>query len=280
MNLRTVELTLGDLVIHCDEAGEGERPLVLLHGLTGHRKDFERQLPELAAHGRCLAPDLRGHGDSGRDLEPRGYDFDTMVGDLRELLDQLGIRQMDLLGHSFGGMFALRFTLAHPDRVASLMLMSTSSEAPDGYTRETFVKAGGYATSKGMDQLQARLEELGRGQEEPLPADATADQRDWQARYWAHHKLRLRTMDPYAYGALGVQMMEQAPVTERLPEVTCPSTVIVGAEDIEFVRGAAALAKGLPDVVHHVIPGVGHHPHQESHTRFLEIVGEHLTRAR
>lgn len=280
MKPTTFEIDLGNLRIACDESGKGERPLVLLHGLTGHRKDFDRVLPRLAAHGRTLAPDLRGHGDSSRDHEPRGYDFETLIEDLLHLLDALSIERMDLLGHSFGGMVALRFTLAHPERVASLMLMSTSSEAPDGYTRDTFIKAGGFATTKGMVSLQARLEELGLAQEQPLPADASSDQRDWRERYWPHHRLRLLALDPHAYGALGVLMMDQVPVTERLAEVTCPTAVVVGSEDVEFVRGSAALAAGLPDVVHHSIPGVGHHPHQESTERFLEIVSEHLDRAR
>lgn len=280
MDIHTLELDLGDLRIHCDESGQGDRPLVLLHGLTGHRKDFDDVLPRLAVHGRTLAPDLRGHGDSSRDHTPRGYDFETMIDDVRHLLDKLEVDQMDLLGHSFGGMLALRFTLAHPERVASLILMSTSCEAPEGYTRETFIKAGGYATSKGMVQLQARLEELGTAQEEPLAEDASAEQRAWQARYWPHHKLRLLAMDPHAYGALGVLMMEQVPVTTRLSEITCPSTVIIGADDIEFVDGAAKLAAGLRDVATHSLPGVGHHPHQESSDRFLEIVSEHMGRAR
>jgi pimeloyl-ACP methyl ester carboxylesterase len=280
MELHTLELDLETLSIHCDEAGEGARPLLLLHGLTGHRKDFEIVLPILAKHGRVLAPDLRGHGDSSRGHDPRGYDFETMVDDLVRLLDKLEVDRMDFLGHSFGGMLALRFTLAHPDRVASLLLMSTSSAAPDGYTTDTFVKAGGFALSKGMVKMQARLEELGRAQDLPLPNDATPDQISWRERYWRHHRVRHIAMDPHAYGELGVAMMDQTAVTSRLCEIECPSTVLIGTEDAELVSGAAALAAGLPQVAYHSIPGVGHQPHQEASDRFYDVVAEHLARAR
>ncbi len=278
--LHTVDLDLGDLTIQCDEAGQGGDPLVLLHGLTGHRKDFELVLPALAAHGRSLAPDLRGHGNSSRTDHAEGYDFETMVDDFCHLLDALEIERCDLLGHSFGGMLALRATLAHPDRVASLVLMSTSCEAPDLYTRETFVKAGGFAESKGMVKLQARLEELGRADETLHAADATLEQRDWQRRYWPHHKLRLISMDPYAYGALGLAMMDQVPVSDRLAEIRCPTTIMIGTQDREFVRGAELLSAGVAGSVFYALPGIGHQPHQESREEFLKIVGEHLERAR
>lgn len=271
------------LSILCDAAGRrsgSERPLVLLHGLTGHRKDFERVLPELASQGFVLAPDLRGHGDASRQPGDEGFDFETLVEDLRAFLDALGVVQCDLLGHSFGGMLALRFTLAHPERVASLVLMGTSCEPPDGFSREMFVKAGGIAHAKGMEALQQRLEEIGRRDEAPLPNDASAEQRDWRGRYWAHHRLRLCAMDPRAYGPLGLAMMDQKPVTDRLGDIRCPTSVIIGSDDHEFVRGAALLVAGIPDAREYVLPGIGHQPHQESRARFLEIMAEHLAAAR
>jgi pimeloyl-ACP methyl ester carboxylesterase len=87
-------------------------------------------------------------------------------------------------------------------------------------------------------------------------------------------------MDPYAYGALGLAMMDQVPVTDRLAEIRCPTSVIIGADDEEFVRGAEVLSAGLADSVRHLLPGVGHQPHQESRDSFLKTVGEHLERAR
>ncbi len=282
-SIETIEFQLDTgprgLSVCCDVAGQADdpdRPLVLIHGLTGHRKDFELVLPALARHGRVVAPDLRGHGDASPQGGPDGYDFSTLMDDLCALLDALGVDQCDLLGHSFGGMLALRFVLAHPERVASLVLMSTSCESPDDYTREMFEKAGGFATSRGLDALQARLEEMGRRDEEPLPDGATEEQRDWRARYWDHHRLRIRAMDPWAYGTLGVAMMDETSVTDRLGEITCPTSVIIGRDDPEFVRGAGLLVEGIANAVEYALDGVGHQPHQEAKARFLEIMGEHL----
>ncbi len=280
MAAKTRRVRIGELEIQVDEAGEGDRPLVLLHGLTGHRRDFETVLSGLARHGRVLAPDIRGHGGSHPPTTAPSHDFETLVADLLGLLDSRGIERCDLLGHSFGGMIAVRFCLAHPERVASLILMSTSCEAPDNLTRETFEKAGGFARAKGMATLQSRLEEIGRADEAPLPPDASDELRDWRARYWDHHRLRHRDLDPAAYQDLGIAMMDQVPVTSRLEEIECPSLVIIGEEDVDFVRGAGVLAKGLRDVNVKELPGVEHHPHQEAGARFLEIVAEFLERVR
>ena len=109
-----------------EEHGRGDRPLLLVHGFTGFRQDFASQLAGLAQHGRVLAPDLRGHGESGRTGDPASYGFEELTADLLGFLDALGIERCDLLGHSMGGMVALRAALAAPGRIASLVLMDTA----------------------------------------------------------------------------------------------------------------------------------------------------------
>jgi len=177
-------------------------------------------------------------------------------------------------------MLALRFVLAHPDRVASLVLMSTASQSPENLTSEVFEKTGRFLREQGMERLQAHLERVGREREEPLPADASHEQRDWRSRYWDHHRLRHLEMEPDAYEALGVEMMTQEPVSGRLPEIRCPSTLIIGMDDDDFVRRAEIISKELPGCVTYRLAGIGHHPHQEARSQFLEILSEHLQRVR
>ncbi len=60
MKVQTKEVTVGELSVSYDEIGsadDGERPFVLIHGLTGHRSDWASQGGFLARQGRCLAPD-------------------------------------------------------------------------------------------------------------------------------------------------------------------------------------------------------------------------------
>jgi pimeloyl-ACP methyl ester carboxylesterase len=77
----------------------------------------------LAETYRLLAPDLRGHGSGG--YLPGPYDAETIAADLAPTLDALGVVSVHVLGHSHGGAAAQAFARAHPDRVRSLMLVST-----------------------------------------------------------------------------------------------------------------------------------------------------------
>jgi pimeloyl-ACP methyl ester carboxylesterase len=108
---------------HVQEIGSGP-PVVMAHGLLigSLASWYFTAGPELAREHRVRMYDLRGHGLSARPAS--GYDTTTLAGDLAALTDDLP--QFDLVGHSWGGLVALRFAMAHPDRVRRLAIV----EAP------------------------------------------------------------------------------------------------------------------------------------------------------
>ncbi len=121
---------VGALEVEYDEVGMGERPLVMVHGFMGSRDDFADVLQPFGELGRTLVPDLRGHG--GTTNPGVGYSLDQLTTDLAGFLDATGAGRCDLLGHSVGGLIALRLALDQPERLASLVLMDTGArfEAP------------------------------------------------------------------------------------------------------------------------------------------------------
>lgn len=271
----TRRIRIRDIEISYNETSGPGRPLVMVHGLTGHRDDFAARMPELEGELRILAPDVRGHGDCSPS-PPERYTIPQLVSDLAALLDAWGTDSCDLLGHSFGGMIALRYALAHPRGVASLVLMGTAPFAPTGYTKESFLKGGAIARERGMAFLQSVVEKRSRAAPEELDAHGT-----WSSeQYWVHHRRRYTAMDPAAYAALGLAMVEQTPIVERLGEIDCPTTILVGEGDEPFLAGADALESAIPHAVRATLPSSGHHPHMENPQAWLAALRAHLERAR
>ncbi len=104
--------------------GESEGdPLVLLHGFGGDINIWVFNQETLAAEHTVYALDLPGHGASTKDVGDG--DLDSFVGVLTDFLDAMEVEKAHLAGHSMGGAIAGAFAKAHPDRVASLILIAS-----------------------------------------------------------------------------------------------------------------------------------------------------------
>jgi pimeloyl-ACP methyl ester carboxylesterase len=263
-----------------EEHGQGERPFVLVHGFTGSRDDFREVLPRLAARGRTLALDLRGHGQSSNPGEPDGYSFDELARDLSAFLDAVGVAHCDLLGHSMGGMIALRLALAEPRRVDSLVLMDTAAEPLPIAVRPFLEAAGRMACERGMETL-FRIQREGMERDGGMPpAQRRSLERMGAEAYWARLRAKLVAMDPVAFATLGPRLADTPGVAARLDEIRCPTTVLVGAEDA-LLRGAAdLLARDIAGARLAVIEGAAHSPQLENPAAWLAAVEGHLDAAR
>jgi pimeloyl-ACP methyl ester carboxylesterase len=120
LHSRTVEVHGGGRV-HVLEKGAG-LPVVLVHG-SGLAAGFFLPLLNELEGVRALAPDLPGSGLSDPIDLPRHRYHEAMVAWLDRLLDALELDTTALLGHSAGGVWALRYALAHPERVKRLVLI-------------------------------------------------------------------------------------------------------------------------------------------------------------
>ncbi|HZD72145.1 MAG TPA: alpha/beta fold hydrolase [Actinomycetes bacterium] len=118
----TYRMSLHGDDVHYVRAGDGP-VLVLIHGILGSRRSWEHLVSLLMRDFTVIAPDLLGHGDSAK---PRGdYSLGAHAGRLRDLLDELGVERVTLVGHSLGGGVALEFAWLFPQRCERLVLVSS-----------------------------------------------------------------------------------------------------------------------------------------------------------
>jgi pimeloyl-ACP methyl ester carboxylesterase len=103
--------------LHYVTAGEGP-PVMLLHGWPQTWYEWRHVIDLLAGEYQVVAPDLRGFGYSAKPAA--GYDADTMAADLAALSDHLGLRDVTVLGHDWGAVFAYVYAAKTPSQVRAL----------------------------------------------------------------------------------------------------------------------------------------------------------------
>lgn len=271
---QTAAVTVGDLTIAYDTVGDGSPPLVLVHGFTGARSDFGSVRERLADHREVITVDNRGHGGTSNPEDASTYNFDQLVADLAGFLDEVTDGPVHLLGHSMGGMIAMRFALEHADRLDSLVLMDTSAAGPDmpiEFTDEIAEMIFGPVREGGLDAF--RKWSSSRESPERDLFIATKGQ-DWLDR---NEDERYAVLDPNVVLFMGPQVFGHKSVLDRLGSLAVPTTIIVGSNDVAFVRPSKAMNEVIPESELVVIEGAYHSPQHTHPDEWIAAVEAHLS---
>lgn len=228
------------------EAGSGA-PVLFLHGLGGSRLAFEPQLAALAGRYRCVAWDMPGYGAS---VPLAGApSFAALADAVAGLLDALGARRAHVVGLSLGGMVAQHVALAHPARVASLVLLDSSPAF--GLDGETTAEAW----------LEARLAPLrdGRTPADLAPAVLRAVAGPRVPDAVIAEAARAMARIPAEGLAAACRCLVTHDLRGRLGGIAAPTLVAVGALDAETPPAyAERLAAEIPGARLAVVPDAGH----------------------
>ena len=114
---------------YLDWGNDGAPLLLLLHGSRDHARSWDWTARALRHRWHVIAPDLRGHGDSGWSRDG-AYLTVYHALDIAGLIGTLGERQLDIVAHSFGGGVAIRYAATFPDRVRKLVLVDGLGPSP------------------------------------------------------------------------------------------------------------------------------------------------------
>lgn len=276
--------------VHLLEKGVG-RPLVLVHG-TGTTAGFFLPLLEEMEGVRALAPDRPGSGLSDAMDLPRGRYREAAVAWLDRLLDVLELETTALLGHSAGGTLALRYALAHPDRVERLVLIGPptlpGTRCPLPYR---------LMATPGVSALLARVPpnrksvlQFARfmGERETIAAHPklvdmfVVAQRDPLARSASRAEVRV-LVSPFALLSRSAWRRRSRVRPDELHALSTPTQLIWGKhEPLGSVTDARAITELIPHGRLHVLRG-GHAPWlgqpAQAAAAIVDFVGAGLTRS-
>ena len=110
--------------------GPSAPPVLLIIGLTNFAYAWNETALALADRYRCVALNLRGHGDSGPSPE-REYSFDLWDTDVQALVTTLGLDRPVIMGHSLGGRVAFVYGTRHPEHIQGVVVVDTGPGFPE-----------------------------------------------------------------------------------------------------------------------------------------------------
>jgi pimeloyl-ACP methyl ester carboxylesterase len=261
------------------EAGDGSGPetLLLIHGMAGSSATWRGVMPKLARHYRVVAPDLLGHGQSSK---PRGdYSLGAFAVWLRDLLDELGIARVTVVGQSLGGGVAMQFAYQHRDRCDRVVLIGSGGLGPDLSWMLRLLSAPGaelvlpvLAPKPVLNAGNAvRSWLMSAGLRSPRGAEVWSAYTSLSDADTRHAFLRtLRSVVDYRGQA--VSALNRLHMSAQLPAL-----LIWGDQDkIIPVSHAHAAHEALPGSRLEIIEGVGHFPHAEAPDRVADLLEDFI----
>ncbi len=120
--------TSDDVRIAYHELGAGDPAIILIHGGFGDRGGFGLQEEYFSPNHRCIAVDLRGHGESDKPDEL--YTMEQHGDDVAELIRQLDLDRPVLVGQSMGGQVIISAAARHPELVGAIASLDSPSNIP------------------------------------------------------------------------------------------------------------------------------------------------------
>lgn len=259
-DVQTVELPDAKRIAYIDE-GEGTSTLLFIHGLGSYLRAWQKNIDALQANYRCIALDLPGYGKSAAAVGPQTMPF--FAETVLQLIEALDLQQVTLVGHSMGGQIAMHTVLTDSSAIDRLVLM-----APAGF--ETFSESDRafFNTYVTPEIIKASTEEQIRNNFNINFYDMPED-----AQFMVADRLKMRATDAYeAYCNMipkCVQGMLEAPVADRLGDISLPTLVFFGEadrlipntflhSDLSVEKVAQSGATAIPNSRLVMVPKAGH----------------------
>jgi len=257
-----------DVRLHVQDLGDGPA-VVLISGFGLDHQLWDRQGRLLTEAGyRVLCLDQRGHGRSDAPLG--GYDVAQLATDLLTVLDERGVSDATVVGHSFGGHVAFRAAAASPDRVSRVVLVgsnavraSRSEGFPFGAPPQPMLDA--MIADEHRDRVGSRYRTITSG----FGAEPDPRLVDWLVRC---------SLQMPSWAAVACyRSLLTTDLLADIPRVTQPVLQVIGAADtVHSAKGARWLVEQLPDSRLVELPDCGHYPMLEAADTFDAALREFL----
>jgi pyruvate dehydrogenase E2 component (dihydrolipoamide acetyltransferase) len=254
------KLQVDDRQINYLKLGSAESaPIIFVHGFGSDLNSWMFNQPQLAQTHTTYALDLPGHGESDKQVQEGSViEFAEAVA---KFMDGLNIDRAHLVGQSLGGAIAMQLSASHPEKAASLTLISTAGLGPD--INIPYIEA--FIGATGRKDLKPELEKLFADPQQ-VSRDMINNVLKYKRMDGVEQVLKAIAASCFAGGRQSTVMRE------HLAGFKGPIQVIFGERDAII---PARHAEGLPpDIRVHIIAAAGHMPHMEAASEVNRLIAE------
>jgi pimeloyl-ACP methyl ester carboxylesterase len=256
--------------IHYAVEGGGPHTLLLVMGLGGHASEWGSVfVADLATDHQIVRMDNRGIAQS--QTSAVAWTLEDMASDVLAVIDALGRKDVFLVGTSMGGMIAQLVAAHHPSRVSRLVLMSTSSGAPDSVPPEQRA-VDALTPVPGMSIAEQRRKGL-----RTLTTDGFADDHADLIELLVAQRERNPTPGPVFKAQFEAIVLSDR--FQAVHDIRCPTLIVHGDRDpLIPVQNGRALARAIPGSTYMELESCGHLPHLEKPVETAKLIREFLAR--
>ncbi|MBI1775461.1 MAG: alpha/beta hydrolase [Proteobacteria bacterium] len=233
--------------------------LFCVHGLTRQGRDFDALAKGLARDYRIICPDVVGRGRSGWLNDKSGYNLETYIAHMIELIEHLGKEQVDWVGTSMGGLIGMRIAAERPEMIRRLVLNDIGPFLPKAVSQEIAEHVGEDPHFRTLTEVMEYLKRV------------HAEFGDLSDALWSemttHSVLRLPGggyalhYDPEIRNQLRQSPIKDIDLWTVWDEIACPVLVLRGERSrVLLPETARDMARRGPRATVVEIPGVGHAP--------------------
>lgn len=247
--------------------GPQDAPVVMMaHAMGTSHEIWDYQLDALTPHFRVLRYDWRGHGAT--DAPPGAYTLEQFDADAIAVMDALGLAKVHWVGISTGGMIGQGLGIHHNDRLLSLSLCNTTSQATPWY-RDWVAERQAVVRTGGMGPVWEMTKALWFTDAYVTAADA---------RY--QHIQRVFEATPVPGYLGGTSAVADLAYQQDLHKISAPTLLIAaGADPVTPLEQSHAIRDQIDDVEFHVIEGQRHFSNVEVPETFNAMLLPFLMRA-
>lgn len=258
-----MDATIDGTRLSWQEAGGGERVLLLVHGFPFNASMWRPQLADPPAGWRLIAPDLRGFGASGPATGAR-LGMDRFAVDLAALLRHLGIARVTVCGLSMGGYIAFALRRGAPKLVAGLVLCDTRAGPDSPKAREKRLHS---AERVRMDGTAGVIEGM-------LPRLLSPVTKAHRPELVDEVRAMMEAAPAQSVAGALIGMAERPDSTPLLRTIDVPTLIMVGADDEITPPGdARMMARGIRGARLEIIDDAAHLPNLEQPATFNRLLG-------